>query len=226
VRGAVNFCSAHSATPALCSPFSNRCCRCAEIVLQNGCQVVSRVTDVCGESVIHGITSEIPKQRAGCQCVCAFVSIKWFDFSKRSCFCNFDLACLPYRLLLSPPIFPLKRRITRKVGYKLRNRSFQRCFPKSQETCKITEQKELQWCISIILQKNVAKLIETGWRALCRRPGILYQNVCILWQDIWVYLHISIYVDITMTFESYRHMNVRLKINKIVISFVWRPGVD
>lgn len=38
------------------------------------------------------------------------------------------------------------------------------------------------------------------------------------WKDIWVYLHISLYVDNTMKFESYRHMNVRSKT-------VWRPGV-
>ena len=29
-----------------------------------------------------------------------------------------------------------------------------------------------------------------------------------------------------MIFESYRHMSVRLKINKIMFSFVWRPEVD
>jgi hypothetical protein len=72
--------------PALGTPLSNRCCRCAGIVLQGGCQVVNRVTDVCGESVIHGIPSEISRQRAGCVCVCALVNIKWFNFSKRGCF--------------------------------------------------------------------------------------------------------------------------------------------
>jgi len=46
--------------------------------------VASRVTDVCGESVIHGNTSEISRQRAGS--VCAVVNIKLFDYSKRGCF--------------------------------------------------------------------------------------------------------------------------------------------
>ena len=57
--------------PALGSPLSNTFCRCAGIVLQNGCQVGNRVTDVCGESVIHGITSELSWQRAGLKCVCS-----------------------------------------------------------------------------------------------------------------------------------------------------------
>jgi len=69
---------------ALGSPLSNRCCRCAGIVIQNGCQMASRVTDICGENIIHGITSEVSRQQAGC--VCALVNIKWFDFKKRSCF--------------------------------------------------------------------------------------------------------------------------------------------
>ena len=48
------------------SPLSNHCCGCAGgIVLQSGYQVVNRLTDACGESFIHGITSKIPKQRAG-----------------------------------------------------------------------------------------------------------------------------------------------------------------
>ena len=34
--------------PALGCPLSNRCCRCAGIVLQNGCQLANRVTDFCG----------------------------------------------------------------------------------------------------------------------------------------------------------------------------------
>jgi hypothetical protein len=76
--------------PALGSPLSNRCCRCAGIVLQTGCQVANRVTDVCGESVIHGVISEMSRQRAGCVCVCvcvcALVNVKWFDFNKRGCF--------------------------------------------------------------------------------------------------------------------------------------------
>ena len=70
--------------PVLGSPFSNHYCRCAGIVLQDGCQVANRLTDVCGESVIHGMTSEISRLRAGCEC--ALVNIKWFDFRKRGCF--------------------------------------------------------------------------------------------------------------------------------------------
>jgi hypothetical protein len=65
------------------------------IVLQDGCQVANRVTDVCGESVILWITSEISRQRTGCKRVCAVVKIKWFDFSKKAVFCNFFLAYLP-----------------------------------------------------------------------------------------------------------------------------------
>ena len=66
--------------PALGSPLSNLCCRCARIVLQNGCQEANRVNDVCGESIIYGITSEITRQRAGSKC--ALVPIEWFDFNK------------------------------------------------------------------------------------------------------------------------------------------------
>jgi hypothetical protein len=56
-------------------------------VLQTECQLVGPCY-VFGESVIHGISSEISGQRAGCVCVCvrALVNIKWFDFSKRGCF--------------------------------------------------------------------------------------------------------------------------------------------
>ena len=67
----VNVCSSHSAFPALGSPLSNRLCRCTSIVLQNGCQVANWVTDVCDESVIHGIASEISRKRAGCKCLCS-----------------------------------------------------------------------------------------------------------------------------------------------------------
>jgi hypothetical protein len=89
--------------PVLGSPLINRCCRCAGIVLQNGCQVTNRVTDVCGESVIHGITSGISRQRAGCVCVC--VCVLWLILSvltsiKEDVFCNFELAHLP---CLHPP---------------------------------------------------------------------------------------------------------------------------
>jgi hypothetical protein len=101
--------------PALGSLFSNRLCRCAGIVLQNGCQVANRVTDVCDESVIQGITSEISRQRAGR--VCALVNIKWFDFSKRGCFLSFQFGVSSV-WSPPPPIFPATRRITRKAGYK------------------------------------------------------------------------------------------------------------
>jgi len=47
--------------PALVSPLSNSFCRCTGIVLQNGCQVANRVTDVCDESVMHRVTSEISR---------------------------------------------------------------------------------------------------------------------------------------------------------------------
>ena len=71
--------------PSLGSPLSKRFCRCAGIVLQNGCQVANRVTDVCGESVIQGITSELSRQRAGLS-VRALMNVKWFDFHKRDSF--------------------------------------------------------------------------------------------------------------------------------------------
>jgi hypothetical protein len=54
--------------PAFGSPLSKHFCRCAGIVLQNGCQVAKRVNDFCGECVIHVITSEISRQRAGHNC--------------------------------------------------------------------------------------------------------------------------------------------------------------
>jgi len=59
--------------PAFGSPLSNRFYRCAGIALQIGCQVANTVTDVCGESLIHGITSEGLRQPAGCKCVCVCV---------------------------------------------------------------------------------------------------------------------------------------------------------
>ena len=58
--------SAHYANSALGSPLSNQCCRCAGIILQNGCQVANRVTGVRGENFIHGSISEVSRQRAGC----------------------------------------------------------------------------------------------------------------------------------------------------------------
>jgi len=103
--------------PALGSPLSNRCCTCAGIALQNGCQVANRETDFCGESIIHGIASEISRQRAGC--LCALVNIKWFDFNKRDCFLYFRFGVFLCRLQPPPPrhpIFPVTRRITRKAG--------------------------------------------------------------------------------------------------------------
>jgi hypothetical protein len=71
VRRQANVCSAHSAIPALGFSLSQRFCSCAGIVLQIGCQVSNRVTDVCGESIIHGITSEISMQPEGGKCVCS-----------------------------------------------------------------------------------------------------------------------------------------------------------
>ena len=66
---------------ALGSPLNNRFCRCAGIVLQ----VANRVADVCGESVIYGITSELSMQGAWLS-VRALVNVKWFDFNKRDFF--------------------------------------------------------------------------------------------------------------------------------------------
>ena len=40
--------------PVLGSPLSNRRCRCTGIVLQNGCQLTNRVTDVCGYALSTG----------------------------------------------------------------------------------------------------------------------------------------------------------------------------
>ena len=49
--------------------------------------MASRVTDVYGESIIHGITSEMSRQGAGCKFVCSgSTSIK------EAVFCIFDLA--------------------------------------------------------------------------------------------------------------------------------------
>ena len=71
--------------PALGSPFSKRCCRCAGIVLQNGCQVANRVTDVRSESVIHGNTRKYQGSEQDV-IVCALVNIKWFDCNIRGYF--------------------------------------------------------------------------------------------------------------------------------------------
>ena len=60
--------------------------------------MANRVADVCGESIIHGIASEISRQRAGYKCVCSGGHFKWFDFKTRDFFCKFDLAYLPCRL--------------------------------------------------------------------------------------------------------------------------------
>ena len=73
--------------PVLGFPLKKRCCRGAGIVLQNGCQVANRVTDVCGESIIHGTLRKYQgSEQYVCVCVCALVNIKWFDFNKRGCF--------------------------------------------------------------------------------------------------------------------------------------------
>ena len=71
LRQPFNVCSAHSAIPALGCPLSEGFGRCAGIVLQSGCQVANGVTDICGESFIHGITSEISRKRAGHKSVCS-----------------------------------------------------------------------------------------------------------------------------------------------------------
>ena len=74
--------SVHSANSVLrLSTFSKSYWKCAGITLQNWCQLASRVTDVCSESVIDGNASEISKQRAiyvcvyvhVCVCVCVCV---------------------------------------------------------------------------------------------------------------------------------------------------------
>ena len=82
--------------PDLGFPLNNGVCNYVGIVLQNGYQVANRLTDVCGESVIHGNTSEVSMQRAGC--VYALVNIKWLTSVKETVFCNFELAYLPCRL--------------------------------------------------------------------------------------------------------------------------------
>jgi hypothetical protein len=51
--------------------------------------VANRVTDVCGESVIHGIRSEISRQRAGR--VCALVKLSVSTSITQAVYCNFDL---------------------------------------------------------------------------------------------------------------------------------------
>jgi len=70
--------------PALGSPLSNLICRCARIVLQNGCQVANRETFVAKALS----TGSIKKYQGSDQDVnvCALVNIKWFDFNKIRCF--------------------------------------------------------------------------------------------------------------------------------------------
>jgi hypothetical protein len=114
VRRQVNVCSAHSAIPALGCPLSKRCCSCAGIVLQNGCQVANRVTDFCSESFIHGITSETSRQRAGR--VFALENIKCFDFNTRGYFLQL-LFGISSPSSPSPTIFPVTRRTARKARY-------------------------------------------------------------------------------------------------------------
>jgi hypothetical protein len=112
-------------TPALGCPLSNRCCRCVGIVLQNGYQVANTVTDACGESVNHGIISEISRQRA--VWVCAVVNIKWFDINKRG-WRLFSVTSIwricPVVSTPPPRIFPVTSRITRKAGYRLQASCF------------------------------------------------------------------------------------------------------
>jgi len=75
--------------------------------------VANRSSDISGESIIQGITSEMSRQRAGCVCVCVCVcvcsgkNIKCFDFIKEIVFCNFSLAYFPCRL--HPPPYFLRR---------------------------------------------------------------------------------------------------------------------
>jgi len=67
---------------ALGSPLSKRCCSCAMIILQNGCQLAKRVSDVCGESFTH----RKPQKYQGSEQdvhMCALVNITWFEFNKR-----------------------------------------------------------------------------------------------------------------------------------------------
>ena len=108
MRRQVNICSAHSAIPALGSPLSNRCCRCAGIVLQNGCQVANWVTDVCGERITHGTLRKYQGSEQDV-CVCVF----WWTLSglasiKEAVFCNTDLVHLPCRFC--PPLYSVRRR--------------------------------------------------------------------------------------------------------------------
>jgi hypothetical protein len=69
LRRLVNVCSAHCSNSGL-GVTAYQVCRCAVIVLQNGCRVANRVTDFCGESIIQGITKKISGQRAGRLSVC------------------------------------------------------------------------------------------------------------------------------------------------------------
>ena len=101
--------------PALVSPLSNRCCRYAGDRITEWMSGGQPRNWLCGESLIHGITSEIWRQRAGC--VCVLVNIKWFDFSKGGCFLWLRLAYL--HCCLPTPIFPMKKRITRKTRYRM-----------------------------------------------------------------------------------------------------------
>ena len=69
--GKTNFFLLTLLIPALVSPLRKSFYRCAGIVIQGECQAGNRVTDFCDESVIHGNTSEISRQRAGCKCGCS-----------------------------------------------------------------------------------------------------------------------------------------------------------
>jgi hypothetical protein len=98
------------------SPLSNRFCRCPEIILQNGCQVVNRVIDFSGDSINHRITSEISRQQAGR--LCTLVNIKWFHFNKRGVFFFVISNWCIFPVVSIPPIFPVMRTTTRKAGYR------------------------------------------------------------------------------------------------------------
>ena len=64
--------------------------------------MASRVNDVCGESVIHVITSEISRQRAG-RVFALVKKIKRFDFNKRGCFLSFRIGISSLSSPLPPP---------------------------------------------------------------------------------------------------------------------------
>ena len=80
----VNVRSAHSAIPALGFLLSNRCCRCAGMVLQNRCHVANWVTFM--EKALS--TWSLRKYQGSEQNarMCALINSKCFDFNKRGYF--------------------------------------------------------------------------------------------------------------------------------------------